>query len=322
MDLKRLETFYWVTRLGSFSGAAARLNTTQPAISARIRQLEGSLGVTLFEGNTRNMRLTFEGRELVEHAGEIITRMADIYGSLGKRKELTGMVRIGAIDTVALTWLPRLIATVGERYPRIKIELLVALSIDLRERLRRGDLDFAFLVEPVPSETIVTLPVGRVAMSWMASPDLELSTVRATPANLAEAVVISHNQGSDLHTRTCDWFRRAGVEPPRFHECSSLATMVRLTMGAVGLAVLPKATLEREVREGTLRLLPPGPRVPDSEIVAAIPRERPLPVVAEIVQLGIELAAADPAFLPLRGAKNKEGAGTEHDGGRRVRSLR
>ena len=133
MNLKRLETFYWVTRLGSFSAAAARLNTTQPAVSARIRQLERSLGVTLFEGNTRNMRLTFHGRELVHQAGEIVVRMADIYGSLGASKELTGTVRIGAIDTVALTWLPRLVAMVGIRYPGIKVELLVALSVDLRE---------------------------------------------------------------------------------------------------------------------------------------------------------------------------------------------
>jgi DNA-binding transcriptional LysR family regulator len=302
MNLKRLETFYWVTRLGSFSAAAARLNTTQPAVSTRIRQLERSLGVTLFEGNTRNMRLTFHGRKLVPQAGEIVVRMADIYGSLGASKELTGTVRIGAIDTVALTWLPRLVAMVGIRYPGIKVELLVALSVDLRERLHRGNLDIAFLVGPVSSETMVTWPVGRVAMSWMASPDLELSMTPATPANLAEAVVISHTQGSDLHTRTRDWFRRAGVEPPRFHECSSLATMIRLTMGVVGVAVLPAATLEWEIQEGILRLLPAGPRVPDSEIIAAGPRERPFPMATEIVQMGVELAAADSAFQPQRSA--------------------
>ena len=60
--------------------------------------------------------------------------------------------------------------------------------------------------------------------------------------------------------------------------------------------------LERKFREGTLRLLPPGPRVPDSEIIAACPRDRPLPMATEIVHLAIELAAADPASQPLRSA--------------------
>lgn len=60
--------------------------------------------------------------------------------------------------------------------------------------------------------------------------------------------------------------------------------------------------LEWEIREGTLRQLPPGPCVPDSEIIAACPRDRPIPMATEIVHLGIELAAADPASQPLRSA--------------------
>ena len=71
MNLKHVETFLWIARLGSFSAAARRLNTSQPAISMRIRELEQNLGVTLFDRRARSMRMTLKGREFADYAQRV-----------------------------------------------------------------------------------------------------------------------------------------------------------------------------------------------------------------------------------------------------------
>ncbi len=68
LDFKSLETFVWVATLGSFRGAAAKLNTTQPAISQRIAQLEDEFGIRLLERTSRTVSPTEKGRELLVHA--------------------------------------------------------------------------------------------------------------------------------------------------------------------------------------------------------------------------------------------------------------
>ena len=65
LALFHLETLLWIARLGTFRAAAERLNTTQPAISARVREMEEQLGVALFRNEGRGVVLTAKGRELV-----------------------------------------------------------------------------------------------------------------------------------------------------------------------------------------------------------------------------------------------------------------
>jgi len=56
--LYHLETLLWIARLGTFAAAAERLNTTQPAISARVRELEAQIGYAIFQREGRRMMLT------------------------------------------------------------------------------------------------------------------------------------------------------------------------------------------------------------------------------------------------------------------------
>ena len=71
MNLRFVETFLWVARLGSFSAAAERLHTTQAAISNRIATLERDLGIRLFERDVRCVRLTSLGQLAVPKAEEL-----------------------------------------------------------------------------------------------------------------------------------------------------------------------------------------------------------------------------------------------------------
>lgn len=68
MNLRKLETFYWAAKLGSFTAASQRLNATQSTVSMRIQELEREFDVQLFDRSRRNARVTEIGREIIYYA--------------------------------------------------------------------------------------------------------------------------------------------------------------------------------------------------------------------------------------------------------------
>jgi len=145
MNLKQLETFVAAVRAGSFAGAAARLNASQSTVSMRLQELEEALGVALFDRTQRKAHLTDKGRELLPFAESAVGLCAEIRHKVGAPGALSGIVRMGVAELVAVTWLPDLVAALHRAYPNITLELDVSLTADLLERLRDCDLDLALL---------------------------------------------------------------------------------------------------------------------------------------------------------------------------------
>jgi DNA-binding transcriptional LysR family regulator len=294
MNLKQIEAFCWIARLGSFAAAAEHLNATQPAISARIRELESSLGLEVFDRSTRRVQLTPKGRHLLDYAERIAGLCTEVRGIVGDRTALRGVVRLGAADNIALSWLPGLICRIGEEYPGILVELFVDLSTSLREKMLSHELDVALLVGPVPGPGIATASLGRVDVAMMTSPQLVTPRGPVRPKDIVGFPIISHTRGSHLYVMMQEWFRRGGIEPPRFHACTSVATLIKLTDAGVGLGVLPPALVREELAKRRLRIVQTAPPMSGFEFVVAYPAVDLQPASKLIVQLAIEAAARNP----------------------------
>ena len=95
VDFKGLETFVWVATLGSFRGAAQKLHTTQPAISQRIAQLEGELGIKVLQRESRSVTPTPRGRALIVYAEKLLGLRAEMLASVGDvpTPPLAGLIR-------------------------------------------------------------------------------------------------------------------------------------------------------------------------------------------------------------------------------------
>jgi DNA-binding transcriptional LysR family regulator len=93
MNLKQLEAFYWIARLGSFHAAARHLKMRQPSVSARVRELERHLGIALFDRSGRSVRLTTKGRELLSYADQMLQLAGEVEQRVGSRAAPTGRVR-------------------------------------------------------------------------------------------------------------------------------------------------------------------------------------------------------------------------------------
>ena len=102
-DFKAIETFMWVVTLGSFRGAAQKLNTTQPAISQRIAQLEREVGVRLLQRDRRMVLPTPSGRQLMVYAEKLIGLRSEMLAVVGDRSAINPPYR-GRVVPSSPSW--------------------------------------------------------------------------------------------------------------------------------------------------------------------------------------------------------------------------
>ncbi len=269
MNFRQYEALYWIGRLGSFHAAARHLKTSQPAISARIRDLEQSLGVILFERTDRGVQLTLKGRDLLQYAAQLVSLAAEIQQKVGTQQALSGRVRLGVTNIHALTWLPRLIERISQSHPGVLVEVAIDTSETMQALMERGQLDVAVLAGPIESSNLVTEPVGRVANVWVASPKMNLPHEVLSARDLAVHPIISDRPGTHLHTATMEWFRSEGVEPQRHHSCSLLPTRIHLAVQGVGVALAARSAIDRELAQGCLEILTTQRPAPELNYVIA-----------------------------------------------------
>jgi DNA-binding transcriptional LysR family regulator len=168
LAIYHIETLLWIARLGTFRAAAERLNTTQPAISARVKEIEEQLGVDLFRREGRNMVLTARGRALV---ADFEPLWAGFERALFKASDFagaTGIVRLGTGEIAAATCLPAFVAAVEQDLPGVTLEIEVDLTARMLQQLL-GTSDMVFLAGPVASPGVRTTSLGSVGPVWAAS---------------------------------------------------------------------------------------------------------------------------------------------------------
>ena len=109
MNIRFLETFVWLARLRNFRLTAERMHATQAAISSRISALEQEMGVQLFDRGSREVTLTQVGTKALPFAEQILKLNQSMLDSVGDRSKISGLLRLGAVESIIHTWLPDLL---------------------------------------------------------------------------------------------------------------------------------------------------------------------------------------------------------------------
>lgn len=307
MTLKHLEALYWVWRLGSFTAAAERLHSTQSAISMRIRTLEETLGQELFDRTARTARLTAKGQELVTYAERVIGLMDEIRARIGDPKVVSGIVRVGVAEYVALTWLPNLVRELNVRFPRVTLELSVDLTLSLLEKLQGGEIDLALLPGPIKRPGVRNISLGFVKFAWMASPSLDIPERRLTPRDLDNWPLLSLSKASHTYSRLQLWFEESGAIGRRSDMCNSLSVLASWTIAGLGIGYLPLDHFQAEIRSAQLRVLDVTPKLPELEYVAAFDRRHPQPLTMTVTKLAVSTSNFDGKACTNGGDTSPEG---------------
>ncbi len=150
MDLRLLEYFLAVAKVGNITKAAEQLHVTQPTISRQLMDLEEMLGTPLLTRGKRQVTLTDAGVLFQQRAQEIVDLMDKTERDLAEQRDLVGgTVSLGCVETCVSRMLPEVLKEFSARYPQVQYEIYSADGDDIREKLDRGELDFGVLVEPV-----------------------------------------------------------------------------------------------------------------------------------------------------------------------------
>jgi DNA-binding transcriptional LysR family regulator len=295
ITLKELEAFAWIVRLGGFEPAASHLQTTQATISARIRELEDKLGYPVFDRRRRKAALAPRGRALVRYA----ERMLALSQEISQRfvdTDVTGVVRLGATGTIAVSWLPKLLKRIEAERVGIEIEFYADLSANLVQLLAEGRLDLAFLAGQAPSGDFRSEVLGRVPLIWLAHESLELPRRVLSPAELVAWPILTDVPGTYFHRLVTGWFEAGGVEPARHHGSSSLATRLRLIEEGLAVGIMPLTAIPPDPARHGLRVVDVEPQLPDLEHVLAYPSRGDDRVVEVIIRLAKTILLEDPNF--------------------------
>lgn len=144
LDPDFLRTFLAISETGSFGAAGEKVNKTQSTVSAQMKRLEEIVGMPLFERQGRRNVLTAEGLKLLEYAASMV-RLNDEALRAFRPPEMSGRVRLGAIDEYAQAFLPGTLRSFNAAHPAVQVEVATGNSSDLRDLLVEGELDAAIL---------------------------------------------------------------------------------------------------------------------------------------------------------------------------------
>jgi len=304
MNLRFIEAFVWVARLRSFTAAAAKLHTTQAAISARIATLETDFGVKLFERDKRTVTLTNSGEELLKHAEELLGMSARMWEAVSDRAAYGGFIAVGVIEPVVNTWLPELLRGLRQQFPKVRVEIHSYTSADLHEELLKGNLDLALTAEAIANPAIENSSICGFKMGWIVAPIARGNPPLSDVELLHDLPILTFLRNSLVYR---DVVAKLGPYcVGRINPMSSIAPVVALVRAGYGLATLPLAVIASEFESGALIGLRAGPELALLPVIASRRRPCESPLVEAAVQLAIKTAriyasASRPGFVVVDG---------------------
>lgn len=257
MELRQLHYFVEVAEREHVSEAAQHLHVAQSAISRQIANLEAELGVSLFEREGRNVKLTPIGKIFLTHTRTAIKaidyakRQVDEY--LDPEK---GSIKIGFPTSLASHLLPTVISAFKEKYPNVSFHLRQGSYKFLIESVINRDIDLAFL-GPVP----LNIPEveGTILFSESIFALLPISHPLATQKSillneLRNDEFVLFPKGYILQEIAVDACKQAGFVPNISSEGEDLDAIKGLVSAGIGVTLLPDSTFHEAIPRFTVKI--------------------------------------------------------------------
>lgn len=260
LSLYKLEIFATVVQVGSFSGAAPRLHMTQPAVSQHIRDLERSLGTSLFVRGRRGVTLTAPGETLYHYTQRILTLVTEAESKVTNVEQLEiGQISIGATPGVSVYLLPEWIKSFRNRYPNLHVALQTNVTTRTVHDVLEHKLDVGFVegeLDKIKRKGIGSMVLRPVKML------IVVAAKHPWAVNDNMAILELHEQpfiARQPRSRTRVWMdgilSEHQVRPNIIAEFDNQEAIKQAVMSGMGVSILPDYAVERECRNGTLATL-------------------------------------------------------------------
>jgi LysR family transcriptional regulator, nitrogen assimilation regulatory protein len=297
MDLRQLTALVTVAEVGSVTKAAQLLHLVQPAVTRQIRTLEEEVGVPLFDRTRQGMTLTPAGEVLVERARRALHELELARTEIrpSGRGEVTGIVRVGLLESVIDVLAEPLATAVVSRHPGIELRILTAYSGYLRDWLDSGDIDMSLLYNLDDTASLSVVPLLREPLWAVAPPGAGLSPSSPVPWEkvLAQPLVLPVT-GHGLRALIDQARSELTAQPRVTMQTNSMRLQKKLVLAGHGWTVLPAAGVAGDVAAGIFSGAPLTAPEMVRSVVLGLHRGRRTPppvdaVASELTRLAREL---------------------------------
>ncbi|CDD28294.1 putative transcriptional regulator [Firmicutes bacterium CAG:94] len=242
MTRKHFTIFAEVCRFLNFSQAAEALNTTQPAVSLAVKELESHYGVALFERMNRRVYLTPAGEALLATAQDVLRGFQEAEETLGQGRPLA--LRVGANVSFGEAGLAQVLGRFRQEHPQVRLRALVANSDKIQSLLAENQLDVGIVDGLGVSERLRAQPLYQEDLVLAAAPGR--FPAPATVEELAALPLLLREPGSGLRSSVDRVFSQQGLALQPLLESTSTAALAQAAKAGLGVAILPEALAQRE----------------------------------------------------------------------------
>ena len=254
---RRLQVFYTVARLLSFTKAAETLHMTQPAVTFQVRQLEDHFNTRLFDRTHNRVALTEAGRKAYEYAEEIFTLYAEMENTV---KELTGDVSgaltLGASTTIAEYMLPALLRGFTMEFPDIALKLKVSNTEGIVSMVENSMIDLGVVEGPVANKNLLVEICKVDQLVAVVPPDHAIAKQSSiTMEEVMEHPFVCREEGSGTRDVILEHLSSLGLDRNNlniFLELGSPESIKGAVEAGMGISIVSVATLEKELALGKL----------------------------------------------------------------------
>jgi DNA-binding transcriptional LysR family regulator len=257
MDLHQLNTFVVVAREGSITRASERLYLSQPAVSAHIKAIEDTLGLTLFGRTPRGMSLTGDGQRLLIKAEQTLHAHQELIEEATRIKgRLNGKLRLGTAGNSSTQALGSLLTVLSERYSEVELALQHGTSVDTLAGIRRGTLDAGFYNEAgQPPAELAIIEVAHFKIYLAAAPGLVAASQPLDWKTLAELPWICPTSSTCCGRAAENLFEMHQIRPKRIINIDRETVTRTLIAGKVGVGLLHASTAKDAQASGEVELV-------------------------------------------------------------------
>jgi molybdate transport repressor ModE-like protein len=278
-DATRLRLLVEIGRQGSVSAAARAIGIGQPSASEHLRTLEGAAGQRLVERGGRGSRLTEAGQVLALHAGQALATLDAGEEELRQLAGLeAGTIRIGASTTPGVYLLPDTLGCFRRDHPNVAVEVEIASSGDILQRLLDGHVQLALVGEVETDERVKLEPFLSDELVGVAKPGaLDMRDHKVRRRSLAAQTLLVRERTSSSRRVAERALAAAGVRPAAVWELDSSEAIKRAAREGLGIAFLSRYAVAEEIDRGELEnfRIAGQPRIDRKLYVARLAR-RPL----------------------------------------------
>lgn len=250
MDARDLVTFEAVARLGGMGRAARELNTVQSNVTQRVRRLEQTLGVSLFERSRTGARLTPAGERLMPYAKRVDALLDEAGRAARDDGAPRGTLTIGSLETTAALRLSPLLASYVQAHPGVDLVLRTGTTAEMVERVLGRALEGAFVCGPVSHPQLVSTPAFTEELALLSAPS---ETTLAAALRRPDLRLVILRAGCSYRQRLEELLARRGIVGLRRLEFGTLEAILGAVAAGLGITLMPRALIGPTWRGGQVR---------------------------------------------------------------------